>query len=424
MSPWTIWIENLARGLADVAMPGLMAQSSLEKYLLAGIDRIHAGVARAQKPAERAKALAKGLAMPSALMRAHVRDLVRRLPDVADHQQKHALADYLCHVMSQARHRSASLHSPLGRKAATPLTLEEPANLLDLLPLRQPAHSPGQEVGGFRLKRFRFGTATTEYWKATIITKGDVVSLAIIRNKKAREAYAGITDRLDHLRHLAHPAIHRLLAHHQDDAQAYIAWAYERAVPLPAVSGLWEAKDGRIDAGRVGRWIRRIARSIAFLHGRSNPEAHGGLMPSNLKLARQGRGWKVHLAEIGWADIEAAHLIKVRNLAAMKVARRTHEIRGDWPAHYASPVRLDGGAPVPADDVFALGVIWYQMVMGRWDLMAPKGLDWVDKALDRGLPVDHGKLLGRCFHSDISKRPSDAPALLALLETLKLGKAD
>ena len=68
MSPWTVWMENLARGLAEVAMPGLMAQSSLEKYLLAGIDRVHASVAKAQKPAERAKALAKGLAMPSALM--------------------------------------------------------------------------------------------------------------------------------------------------------------------------------------------------------------------------------------------------------------------------------------------------------------------------------------------------------------------
>ena len=64
------------------------------------------------------------------------------------------------------------------------------------------------------------------------------------------------------------------------------------------------------------------------------------------------------------------------------------------------------------------------MVMGRWDLPAPKGLDWVDKALDRGLPVEHGKLLSRCLQTDISKRPADAPALLALLETLKLGKGN
>lgn len=424
MSPWTVWIENLARGLAEAAMPGLVAKSSLEKYLLSGIDRIHAAVARAQKPAERAKAVAKGLAMPSALMRAQVRDLVRHMPGVAKDDHRKALGIYLCHVMSQARHRAASLQSPLGRKTAVPLTLAEPANLLDLLPLRQLAHGPGEEVGGFRLKRFRCASATTEYWKATIINRGDPVSLAIIRNRKAREAYGTLTERLDHLRYLRHPAIQRLLAHSQDDTQAYMAWAYERAVPLPAVSALWEAEGDRIDARRVGRWVRRVARSLAFLHGRTHPEAHGGIMPANLALVREGRGWKVHLAETGWADVEAAHLLKVRNLSAMKVARKMHEARGAWAPHYASPSRLEGESPVPADDVFALGMVWFHMVMGGWDLPPPKGLDWVDKALDRGLPVEHGKLLGKCLHADPGRRPANAPALLALLDNLDLGKAD
>lgn len=422
MSPWTVWIENLARGIAEVAMPGLTARSSLEKHILAGIDQIHARVASRQKPSERGKALAKGLAMPSALMRARVRDLARGWTWLPDKNEKQALAGYLCHVMSQARHRAASLGSPLGRKASKPMTQEEPAQLLDLLPLRQPGNEPGQETGGYRLKRFRFATATTEYWKATMINKGDVVSLAIIRNRKAREEFATLAERINRFRRLGHPAIQRLLSHGQDDSQAHIAWAYERAVPLTAVSAIWDPGDDKINPARVGRWIRRVARSLAFLHGRDNPEAHGGLMPSNLVLARQGRGWKIHLSETGWADVEAAHLIKVRNLSAMKVGRRMHEIRGGWAAHYASPSRLEGNAPVPSDDVFALGVVWYQMVMGQWDLPAPKGLDWVDKALDRGLPVEHGKLLGKCLQADPSKRPADAQALLAALNSLKLGK--
>lgn len=423
MSPWTIWLETLARGLAEVAMPGILGQASLEKYLLAGVGHIHARLTSVMRSKDLAKALAGGLAMPSALMRARLRDLVHGLAEVQEPAHQQALANYLCHVMSQARHRAATMRSPNGRIAPSAWSLQDPADLLDLLPLRRVIYQSGQELCGYRLKRFRFGSATTEAWKALSIGAGDAISLYIVRQKAALEAYQASVDRLKRLERIVYPGIQKLVASQTGEKQTILAWAYERSVPLPAVKELWEDSTGQINARRVGRWIKRMARALMVLHQQSGPLAHGGLMPANVALARQGKGWKVHLAEVGWADREAEQQFRVRGLATIKVARQMHGRRGGWAPNYASPLRLEGGEATPADDVFALGMVWYQMVMGGWDLPPPRGLDWVDKALDRGLPVDHGKVMARCLQPDASRRLENAGALMAMLETLGLGNS-
>ena len=421
MSPWTIWLETLARGLAEIAMPGLLGQASLEKYLLAGVGHIHAKLTAIMRPKDLSKALARGLAMPSALMRARLRDLVRGLAEVKEPAHQQALANYLCHVMSQARHRAATMRSPDGRVAPAAWNLNDPADLLDLLPLRRVIHQIGQELGGYRLKRFRYGSATAEAWKA-LSTEADglPVSLYIVRQKTALEAFQASGDRLKRLSKIDHPGIQKLITSHAEEKQAFLAWTYKRSVPLPAVKELWEDTGGHINAKRVGRWIRRMTRALMVLHGQREPFAHGGLMPANVALALQGKGWKVHLSDVGWADREAEQQFRVRGLASIKVSRQMYERRGSWAPHYGSPTRLEGKEPTPADDVFALGMIWYQMVMGCWDLAPPRSFDWVDKALDRGLPVDHGKVMSRCLQPDASRRPADAVALMAMLDALVL----
>ena len=69
--------------------------------------------------------------------------------------------------------------------------------------------------------------------------------------------------------------------------------------------------------------------------------------------------------------------------------------------------------------MYALGVLWYQAVMGDWELPPPQGLDWVNRAIDRGLSAAHGRILGRCLAPDEARRFISAGELADELERLE-----
>src|SRR5262249_12512640 len=64
----------------------------------------------------------------------------------------------------------------------------------------------------------------------------------------------------------------------------------------------------------------------------------------------------------------------------------------------------------PRDDVYALGVIWYQMLSGDLTNGAPTGL-WADDLEQRGMRRDLIQLLGQCVDPQPQKRPQDAGEL-------------
>jgi hypothetical protein len=69
--------------------------------------------------------------------------------------------------------------------------------------------------------------------------------------------------------------------------------------------------------------------------------------------------------------------------------------------------------------VYALGVLWYQAVMGDWELPPPQGLEWVNRAIDRGLSAAHGRILGRCLAPDEGRRIKSGNELAESLDYLE-----
>src|SRR5262249_17467269 len=92
-------------------------------------------------------------------------------------------------------------------------------------------------------------------------------------------------------------------------------------------------------------------------------------------------------------------------------------LRGSCTPLYASPQQQRGEDPDPRDDVYSLGVIWYQMLTG--DLLTGASADWRDEIEDRGVPEDVRRLLGACLASKAEKRPANAEVLAEELARLR-----
>ncbi|MGO9467917.1 MAG: SUMF1/EgtB/PvdO family nonheme iron enzyme, partial [Isosphaeraceae bacterium] len=79
---------------------------------------------------------------------------------------------------------------------------------------------------------------------------------------------------------------------------------------------------------------------------------------------------------------------------------------------------MRGDKPDPRDDVYALGVIWYQLLTGDLTTPAPTGRRWVDELLRQGMSDAAVELLSSCFERNPAHRPDDAGVLADRLDTL------
>ncbi|MDI1462369.1 protein kinase [Catellatospora sp. KI3] len=91
---------------------------------------------------------------------------------------------------------------------------------------------------------------------------------------------------------------------------------------------------------------------------------------------------------------------------------------------YVAPERLDGTPAQPATDVYALGVVLFEMLTGHPPFRVA---GWDDVAADHGpvtvpqvpgLPRTVGRLVAECLERDVARRPSAAEAARVLRSAL------
>lgn len=200
-----------------------------------------------------------------------------------------------------------------------------------------------------------------------------------------------------------------------------------RSKPDPRAAETDPANDPHFPwtAARVARLIHRLASILGDFHRGSPPFVHGGLAPSNILLHRDARGRRrVKIADFGFAEArlrssgtaaggfrnpgaDALHDYGLRRFLA-----RERRLRGDFRPVHLSPQQARGAPATPADDVFALGVIWYQLL--RDDLSIPPpagGIDWIDDLAARGLDRGQIELVAAAFDPKPERRPPDARTL-------------
>lgn len=168
-----------------------------------------------------------------------------------------------------------------------------------------------------------------------------------------------------------------------------------------------ELEGGALQPGRAVELAVAISRGLAAAHGKGI--LHGDLKPANVMLTPDGQ---VKLLDFGLAR-------RITEPAADETTQVMPGLEGT--PGYIAPERITGAPAVAASDLFALGVVMYEMVAGRNPFLRPSTPETLSAILEHDppaiprLPQALASLIESCLHKDPRQRSSSAGELAAQL---------
>jgi serine/threonine protein kinase len=199
-------------------------------------------------------------------------------------------------------------------------------------------------------------------------------------------------------RRLAHPNIVRMFDFHQEGSRRFITMDYIDGDDIGALRGESPQK--------ILRTVLPLVEALEYAHGEG--VVHRDLKTSNVLLDASGRPF---LVDFGVA-------------ALLEPATSDLHLSGGGSRLNASPQQLNGESPDPADDVFSLGVLLYELLTGAPPFLAESRDDLNSSAtpaplvsrhpLPQGLQVLVDSMLAKSRH----ERPAGMVPIKQALEQI------
>jgi serine/threonine-protein kinase len=158
----------------------------------------------------------------------------------------------------------------------------------------------------------------------------------------------------------------------------------------------------QLDASAVRDLLSQVASALAAAHEAG--VCHRDVKPGNLLFRSNG---SVAVTDFG-----------IARAAGAATVTRASELRGT--AQYVSPEQVRGGPASPASDMYALGVVAYECLVGSrpfdgspMEVLAAKR-DALPPALPPSVPAELAELVTKLLNPDPSVRPTAAQVVAAL----------
>jgi eukaryotic-like serine/threonine-protein kinase len=256
----------------------------------------------------------------------------------------------------QARRLTKSSHPKhVIQQAAALLTATRSEGILDMAapsmdpevakPLSYSSLAEGQEVGGFTIERLigRGGMGEVYLAHRTSSDFTQLVALKLLRAEAADRGDAFLRERRL-LARLEHPGIARLIdAGIAPDGRPYMAMEYIEGKSIDEY-----CRDQRCSLEQRLDLFRDVCDAVSYAH--ANLIIHRDIKPSNIMIDKSG---KVRLLDFGIAKL----LDDTSLVPATTQAMLTPD--------YAAPEQLDGDEPTVTADVYALGIVLYELICGK-----------------------------------------------------------
>jgi serine/threonine protein kinase len=175
----------------------------------------------------------------------------------------------------------------------------------------------------------------------------------------------------------------------------------------------WQSRPPAKRLSRAVKGLFAIADAIGYCHRLSTPIVHRDLKPANVLRDESGM---LRVTDFGIGGAAVAHPEDGQTHGYMTNTGRVPTlIRAAGSFGYAGPQQRNGDPPDPRDDVYALGVLAFQLFLG--DLTLWPGPDMADDLHALGLPSGVVGLLVHSVSHNPARRPADASEWKAALES-------
>ena len=213
--------------------------------------------------------------------------------------------------------------------------------------------------------------------------------------------------------HLQHPNICTVFDVGEDAGEAWIAMELVQGEPLSAV-----VKRGAVPPEVVTRYGTQIADALDHAHARGI--VHRDLKPANIVIGADGR---VKLLDFGIAARLPEDAAAAATWTTESVAAWTGSLAGTVP--YMAPETLRGEAPGTPADLWAMGVVLYELASGLRPFRGDTSVDLVSAIITRApeplpasVPRPLAAAIERLLQKDPARRFRSAGEVRAVLEGL------
>ena len=245
-----------------------------------------------------------------------------------------------------------------------------------------------------------------EVWKARDKVLGRIVAVKILK-----EEYTGDPGFLERFRAearntalLNHPGVANVFDYGEEDNSAYLVMELVPGSPLSSII----EREGTLPPDRVLNFIAQTARALAAAH--SQGLVHRDVKPGNLIITPDDR---VKVTDFG-----------IARLANQVPLTATGQVMGT--AQYLAPEQATGQAATASSDMYSLGIIGYECLVGRRPFtgesqiaIALAQVNDPPPPLPETIPAPARALIMCLLAKDPAQRPKDATALASAVDAIR-----
>lgn len=339
-------------------------------------------------------------------------------------REKELLTQYLSAMPEAARQSMKRQEDPTGTSLPLGYTIHTGEDVAKLLPKHPPQFVAGELLPGlssWRLDRRLGGGGFGEVWLAKHEWKNEQRAVKFCTNPEARARLVTHEKELivRVMKHAGnHPNIVPLLECNLTGGTPWLMYEYVEGGTLADVIPTWQTLASPQRVNRVVALLYKIAAAVGHCHAMEPAIVHRDLKPANILV----EGDVPRITDFGIGGTAVEYLIAEEKTHGHETmaGRLPSLLSGSYSPMYSSPQQRNRERPDPRDDVHALGVIAYQMLVGRVDAEV-KG-NWQKRLKADGVPEELVDLIGNSASDNADDRPANAREWEESLAELLLGK--